>query len=129
MKTHLRFLSCIVLPIAFLIPSVTAQTPTPGLSGIEGLIMVSPSHPGPIRKDRPNAKPAGNVKFVVKTTDAQIASFTTDAEGRFHVSLPPGHYTVTREDPGARIGRWRWEADVKSGEVTKVQWTADSGMR
>jgi hypothetical protein len=54
---------------------------------------------------------------------------TTDAEGRFRVLLPPGHYTVLRDDPGARIGRWRFEVDVKPGEMTSVRWTADTGMR
>ena len=91
--------------------------------------MVSPSHPGPIRKDSPNAAPAANLQFVVKKEDARVASFTTDAEGRFHVSLPPGHYTVVREDPGSRIGHWHFEVEVVSGAIAKVSWTGDSGMR
>lgn len=90
--------------------------------------MVSPNLPGPIHKDRPNSAPAGNLRFVVKKGDATVASFTTDAEGRFHVSLPPGHYTVRREDPGARAGHWEFEVDVVSGAVAKVNWTGDSGM-
>jgi hypothetical protein len=61
--------------------------------------------------------------------DVKVASLTTDAEGRFRLSLPPGHYIVTREDPGAKIGHWRFEADVKAGEMTSVRWTGDSGMR
>ena len=125
-----RSTSCLVaLLIAVIVPMATAQTPTPGSSGIEGVIMVSPNRPGPIRKDQPSAGPAANVRFVVKKGDAQVASFTTDAEGGFRVLLPPGTYTVLREDPGARIGRWRFEAEVKPGEVTKVQWVGDSGMR
>ncbi|MEY2551895.1 MAG: hypothetical protein QOG12_2039 [Verrucomicrobiota bacterium] len=91
--------------------------------------MVSPSRPGPTRKDGPSSAPAGNFEFAVKRADVKVAAFTTDAEGRFRVSLPPGHYTVLREDPGAKIGHWRFETDVKPGEVTKVQWTGDSGMR
>jgi hypothetical protein len=98
-------------------------------SGIEGVIFVSPIRPGPIRKDEPNMGPAGNVTFVVMKADAKITSMTTDPEGRFRVSLPPGHYIVTRDEPGAKIGHWRFEADVKAGEMTNVQWTADSGMR
>jgi hypothetical protein len=121
---------CLVaLLIAVIIPMATAQTSTPAQSGIEGVIMVSPNRPGPIRKDQPSAGPAGNVEFVVKKAEVRVASFTTDAEGRFRVLLPPGTYTVLREDPGARIGHWRFEAEVKPGEVIKVQWTGDSGMR
>jgi hypothetical protein len=114
-----------------LIPFVAiADTPTPGPlpSGIEGVILISPSHPGPTRKDEPDAAPAANVTFVVMKLDAKVASLTTDAEGRFRVLLPPGHYTVLRENAG-RIGHWRFEAEVKSGEMTSVRWVADSGMR
>jgi len=115
-----------------LIPLMTmAETPSgsPLSSGIEGVILVSPSRPGPIRKDQPSAAPAPNVTFVVMRADEKITSLTTDSEGRFRVSLPPGHYTILRDDPGAKIGRWHFEADVKPGEVTSVRWTADSGMR
>jgi hypothetical protein len=114
-----------------LIPFLMAATPTPDSlsSGIEGVIMVSPSHPGPTRKDEPDAAPAANITFAVMKADAKIASLTTDAEGRFRIALPPGQYIVLRGDPGARVGHWRFEADVKPGEVTSVRWVADSGMR
>ncbi len=125
-------LDCAAAVLFFvLISFMLAATPTPDLvsSGIEGVIMVSPSHPGPTRKDEPGAAPAGNVTFTVMKSDAKVASLTTDAEGRFRILLPPGHYTVLRDDPGARIGHWRFEAEVKPGEITSVRWTADSGMR
>jgi hypothetical protein len=64
-----------------------------------------------------------------RDSDATVKTFTTDGEGRFQVALPPGHYVILREDAGARIGRWHFEADVVAGEMTKVNWTADSGMR
>jgi len=109
--------------------TAATATPSPSSSGIEGIIMVSPSHPGPIRKDVPNAAPAANVTFVVMKGDERVAALTTDAEGRFRLLLPPGHYTVLREDPGARVGHWRFEAEVKAGEMTTVRWVGDSGMR
>jgi hypothetical protein len=114
--------------IAFSLTTLTA-TPTPAPSGIEGVISVSPSRPGPVRIDQPSAAPAGNVVFTIKRADERVASFTTDGAGHFRVPLPPGHYIVLREDGGARIGHWRFEADVTAGNVTKVQWTGDSGMR
>ncbi|MDX6559348.1 MAG: hypothetical protein QOF72_2397 [Blastocatellia bacterium] len=107
-----------------------AETPAPGMSGIEGTIVVSPTRPGPIRKDQePSVAPVRNTQFVVKAGDATVKTFTTDGEGRFQVALPPGHYVVLKEGAGARIGRWRFEADIVGGQVTKVNWTADSGMR
>ena len=69
-----------------------------------------------------------NVQFLVKAGDATVKTFTRDGEGRFQVALPPGHYVILREGAG-RIGRWHFEADVVAGQMTKVNWTADSGMR
>ena len=115
--------------IALFSMTSVARTPPPSTSGIEGTVLVSPSRPGPITKDGPSVAPARNVQFVVKAGDATVKTFTTDGEGRFQVALPPGRYLILRDDAGARIGRWRFEADVVAGEMTTVNWTADSGMR
>jgi hypothetical protein len=118
------------IAIIALLPFVAiAETPAPSTSGIEGTISVSPSRPGPIRKDTPSSAPAGNLEFVVKQGETRVTTFKTDAEGGFHVGLPPGRYTILREDPGARIGHWQFEAEVAAGQVLKVNWTGDSGMR
>ena len=98
-------------------------------TGIEGTISVWPSRPGPTRRDVPDTAPVGNTAFVVKKGEQTVTSFTTDAEGHFRVTLPAGRYVVVKEGPAARIGRWRFEADVVAGQFTKVNWTADSGMR
>ena len=115
--------------IALFSMTAIAETPPPAASGIEGAVFVSPNRPGPISKDGPSRGPAGNVQFLVKSADVTVKTFTTDGEGRFQVALPPGHYVILREDAGAGIGHWRFEADVVAGEMTKVNWTADSGMR
>ena len=111
--------------------SITAvATPPPGTSGLEGTIVVSPTRPGPIRKDEgPSVAPVRNVQFAIKAGDAPVKTFTTDGDGRFQVALPPGHYVIVREGAPPRIGRWRFEADVVAGQMTKVNWTANSGMR
>ena len=116
--------------IALFSVTAVAETPAPSTSGIEGTVLVSPSRPGPIRKDDgPSVAPVRNAQFVVKAGDATVKTFTTDGDGRFQVALPPGHYVIVREGAPPRIGRWRFEADVIVGQVTKVNWTADSGMR
>jgi len=116
--------------VALFSMTAVAETPRPGTSGIEGTIVVSPTRPGPIRKDEgPSVAPVRNAQFAIKAGDATVKTFTTDSEGRFQVVLPPGHYVIVREGAPARIGRWRFEADVVAGQVSKVRWTADSGMR
>ena len=116
--------------IALACITAAAETPAPNASGIEGTIVVSPTRPGPIRKDDEiSVAPVSNAQFVVKARDATVKTFTTDSEGRFQVGLPPGHYAILREGAAPRVGRWRFEADVVAGQVTKVNWTADSGMR
>ncbi len=116
--------------VALFSMTAVAETPPPGTSGIEGTIVVSPTRPGPIRKDdAPSVVPVRNAQFVVKAGDATVKTFTTDDEGRFQVALPPGHYVIVKEGAAARIGRWRFEADVVASQMTKVNWTADNGMR
>jgi hypothetical protein len=110
--------------------TAVAETPAPGMSGIEGTIVVSPTRPGPIRKnEEPSVAPVRNTQFVIKAGDATVKTFATDGDGHFQVALPPGHYLIMRQGAPPRIGRWRFEADVVAGQVTKVNWTADSGMR
>src|SRR6266513_443586 len=88
--------------------SMTAlATPPPDTSGIEGTIVVSPSRPGPIRKDEePSVAPVRNTQFVVKAGDATVKTFATDDEGRFQIALPPGHYIIVRDGAVPGIGRW-----------------------
>src|SRR5213083_1073686 len=127
---HTSLSSIVATLIALACMTAVAETPAPGTSGIEGTIVVSPSRPGPIWKgEEPSVAPVGNTQFVVKAGDATVKAFTTDGEGRFQVALPPGHYVVLREGAAPRVGSWRFEADVVAGQMTKVNWTADSGMR
>ena len=115
--------------IALLAMTAVAETPAPQTTGIEGTISVSPVQPGPITRDSPTSAPVPHVQFLVKTGENTVATFTTDAEGRFRVALPPGHYVVVKSGVLPPIGRWRFETEVAPGEVKKVTWVADSGMR
>lgn len=107
-----------------------AQTHPESGSGIEGIITISPIRPGPIKRETASAGPFANGAFTVKNQTGVVASFTTDAEGRFRVSLPPGHYTVSRKDRQLGIGHFGpFEVDVAAGKMTAVEWRCDSGMR
>lgn len=108
------------------VESTQANEPT----GVEGIISISPSRPGPTRIGEPGSKPLPNAEFIVQNEKGPVTSFTTDAKGSFKVALPPGHYTISSNTGKRRIGRFGpFEVDVVAGKMTKVAWVCDSGMR
>ena len=108
----------------------TGQTPSAGESGIEGVITISPANPGPIRADAPGSVPLANATFVAEKNNGEVTSFITDDQGRFRVSLSPGHYKISLKGRKTTIGRFGpFEADVAPGKMTNVQWECDSGIR
>jgi hypothetical protein len=99
-------------------------------TGIEGVITISPTQPGPVRVDAPASGPLANTAFVVEKENAAVASFTTDDHGRFRIQLPPGHYKVSIKGRKTTIGHFGpFEADVVADKMTSVQWKCDSGIR
>jgi len=100
-------------------------------TGIEGVITVSPTRPGPIRagSDIPNAAPLPNAVFTIGNEKGVVRSFTTDSEGRFQVSLKPGHYVIALAEHRFPRPCCPFEIDVESAKMTKVEWRCDTGMR
>lgn len=85
---------------------------------------------GPVRQGVPDSRPLANTTFEVKQGDLVAASFTTDDQGRFRISLSPGHYSVTRKDWKVRVGFYGpFEVDVVAGQIKKVEWNCDTGMQ
>jgi len=109
----------------------SGQTQSGSGTGIEGVITFGPTQGGPIRADTPSSKPLANVTFVVENEKgAEVASFTTDDQGRFRVPLAPGHYTVSKEGKKHGIGHYGpFDVDVVAGRMTNVQWECDTGIR
>jgi Prealbumin-like fold domain len=108
------------------------STPMPEIAdtGIEGVITVGPTHGGPVRPGMTSSAPLANAAFVVGNQNGAIAEFTTDGQGHFKVSLTPGHYTVTKKDRQKGVGRYGpFDVDVVAGQMTKVEWQCDTGMR
>jgi len=110
---------------------VSVGQTTPGAeTGFEGVITISPAQPGPTRADAPGSQPLANAAFVVENEKGEVASFTTDDQGHFRTSVPPGHYKVSIKGRKSGIGRYGpFEVDVVAGKMTKVQWNCDSGIR
>ncbi len=121
------------LPLLICAGLASAQTPTATPetgTGVEGVITLGPTHPGPVRPGMISSKPLANATFVVGNEKGAVATFTTDDQGRFRISLAPGHYTVSLKDKKGGIGRYGpFDVDVVAGQMTKVEWQCDTGMR
>jgi len=115
--------------IALFAMTTLAETLAPGTSGIEGTILVSPSRPGPIQERRAECCASAQRAVRGESWQCHGQDLHYYGEGRFQVALPPGHYIIEREGAPPRVGHWHFEADVVAGQMTKVNWTADSGMR
>ena len=99
-------------------------------TGIEGVITISPARAGPVRADEPSSKPLPNATFAVENQSGEVASFTTDQEGRFRLPLAPGHYKVSLKGKKGGIGKYGpFEVDVATSKMTSVQWNCDTGLR
>jgi hypothetical protein len=99
-------------------------------TGLEGEIRIGPIHGGPARIGVADTKPLAKTAFMVKKDEKIIASFETDDQGRFRVSLPPGKCTVSQRDGKGRVGRYGpFEVEIVAGEMKKVQWECDTGLR
>ena len=109
----------------------SAQTQSEPGTGIEGVIIVAPIRPGPIRagEERPQSAPLPNAVFNVAGEQGRVTSFTTDSQGRFRVSLTPGHYAVSLAEYRFPHPCGPFDVNVITGKMTKVEWQCDTGMR
>lgn len=112
----------------------TSPTPSPSPSetktGLEGVITRSPIHGGPIRQGEDSSAPLPNTMFVVRKGTEEVARFTTDAEGKYHVELPPGEYQVMARDQKHKFGGWGpFPVEVVTGKMTAKNFDCDTGLR
>jgi len=129
---HASFL--LLLSSSLMFGQTPATSASQGGSGFEGTIVISPTHPGPIRKGaEPSIKPLPGVTFEVmkEGESVPIASFTTDDAGKFRVSVPPGRYIITKEGGKRGIGHFGpFPVEVSAGKMTATgELRCDSGMR
>jgi hypothetical protein len=99
-------------------------------TGIEGVISAGPIQGGPSRQGVPDSRPLANTEFLVEKENSTVTSFKTDEQGRFRISLPSGHYTISRKDWHASVGSYGpFEVDIAAGQIKRVQWNCDTGIR
>jgi hypothetical protein len=126
---HLRRLSIALAVLIMCAGFLPGQMQSGSETGIEGVITIEPSRPGPVRADAPTS-PLANTAFMVESQKGEVTSFTTDNQGHFRTSLAPGHYKVSLKGRTSSIGKYGpFEVDVMAGKMTKVQWRCDSGLR
>ncbi len=112
--------------------AIFAETsPTPSMiTGIEGVMTISPIHGGPIRQGVPSSGPLARTEFVVQQDERTVAEFVTDDAGRFQIALAPGTYTIVGKGPKRRIGSYGPKTvEVVAGRMMRVEWDFDTGMR
>jgi hypothetical protein len=130
-STSSRVILVFLMVFSSFFPAQTQPASTPEFgTGIEGMITLSPTHGGPVRPGVPDSKPFANAIFVVENEKGAVASFTTDEQGQFRISLSPGHYSVSMKDKKPKVGRYGpFDVEVVAGQMTKVAWSCDTGMR
>lgn len=132
MRLH-RYCISLTLPVALcsvMVAQTRSSSPATARAGIEGTISVSPVRGGPTREGVSDSAPLANTTFVVKNGHETVASFATDSDGRFRVSLTPGHYLVARKNGNSAVGHCGpFEVDVAPEQTQRVKWRCDTGLR
>jgi hypothetical protein len=105
-------------------------SPTSG-SGIEGLVTLGPTCPGPTRIDDPKCQdqPYQATITIQNTSGLEVAQVSSDTAGKFQVELPAGTYTLHPETPNRFPTAQDMQVTVNAGEYTQVTIQYDSGMR
>ncbi len=126
-----RVLGLLLMFVVVCMCIARGQSNADSAAGIRGVIMVSPIRPGPVTKgsEFPTAAPLPNATFRVTSDEKVVTKFTTDTEGRFQITLTPGHYVVVLAENRFPKQCGPFEVNVETGKMTNVNWRCDSGMR
>lgn len=127
---HCEFAAC---PDATTTPS-GGQGIAPYNSGIEGVVMAGPTCPVERTPPDPQCadKPIQTKVTIVRGNNATsvVAVLTSDAQGKFTISLPPGAYTVESGPYGVPYPRCAdVQVTVSATGYTKVAISCDTGIR
>jgi hypothetical protein len=113
-------------------PTMPAGTPVPtpsGRSGIIGTASVGPTCPVQ-RIDSPCPdRPFEGTIVALDARGREVARTTSDAQGRFTISLPPGNYVISALVSGPLPLPKPVNVTVAPGLFVRVELHLDSGIR
>jgi hypothetical protein len=98
-------------------------------SGIEGLVLLGPTCPGPQRQGQICERPYEAILTVVDRQGREVTQVRTAADGTFRVQLTPGTYTLRPESPGVLPRASEQQVTVEPGKLTRVDIHYDTGIR
>ena len=100
-------------------------------SGIEGLVTIGPMCPVE-REDTPCPDEPYQAKIdVVDANGRVVQTFESGVDGRFHVAIEPGRYTLEPQPPNGSPLPYASPVDVevREGAYTTIDIAYDSGIR
>ena len=108
--------------------SVQAWPPPPSTDGgVEGRVTAGPTCPV-ARPDQPCTRPVDAPVHVVRSDGSEAATGHSDADGRFRIAAPAGHYDLVVDFSGPS-GRCSAPIDVAPRAYTHADVECDTGIR
>jgi hypothetical protein len=118
----------VVLILSLLLVGCNSQSVTDGRSGIEGQITIGPMCPVVRPGESCPDKPFSAEVTVRSEGGGEVARFRSDEQGRFHLALSPGTYTLLPKAYGIQRAP-EAKVTVTEGQFTTVNIGYDSGIR
>jgi hypothetical protein len=101
-----------------------------GGSGIRGVVVAGPQCPVESAQSPCPDAPLPKTELQVKRSGNVVATATSDETGAFHVTLPPGTYSVEAVTDMGGIGYARpVDVTVTEGAFAQVSVVVDTGIR
>ena len=97
-------------------------------TGLKGKVMRGPTQPV-CRVDEPCEEPARGVKLVFSRSGKVVARATTNQKGWYRVTLRPGRYAVTTNNPRVAKNFSPKTATVPKDRVKRMDFDIDTGIR
>ena len=116
--------------MALLLAVACASAPTATGSGIDALVLIGPTCPVE-RADEPcpDRPYQGYFRVIDRSSGRAVSTARSDADGRFHLPLPPGDYTIEPVLTAPLPHASSVDVMVEPNRFTEITIMFDSGIR